>query len=475
MSFYLSQFIIYFLLPAFLSGLIFTPLTPRSYQKQIIISLAGILAGSAFFLLLPWRQKWILLVSSLALITYLVIVLYGAWSLLTKKSENNLSQFYASKAFSSFAHTIVFLIFFCASYFWARTSQLSMLSSTSVINTEMVLNALMPILGFILVFLVGVSLQSVFRITRVSRYLLLTLFACVAMLPLSGEWMLVMIKLNTRLLGVLNLSYIAKVNYYIWAYPYVVLACFGGLLGVYWKMQVQPAVATTGATTDAIEKRIALASQLTFQANFKRLLMLAVALFLVLLWWDLVASKPIERSPATPVEPGPDRAVHLSFKEHQFEDGELHRFSWISSDGKQVRFFIIRSNPDQSKYGVVFDACMLCGDAGYAKNGNNVICLACGVHIFIPSIGRKGGCNPIPISKWVQTDQEIIITEKALEEGLRYFDDVVPIEVTDPINGEKLINTEARYQYQYGNKAYFFTTKESYETFRDDPLAYIKE
>ncbi len=25
------------------------------------------------------------------------------------------------------------------------------------------------------------------------------------------------------------------------------------------------------------------------------------------------------------------------------------------------------------------------------------------------------------------------------------------------------------------NKTYFFTTKQSYETFRDDPLAYIEE
>ncbi|PIE43404.1 MAG: hypothetical protein CSA50_05905 [Gammaproteobacteria bacterium] len=475
MSFYLSQFIIYFLLPAFLSGLIFTQIKPRSYQTQIIVSLLGIFAGSAFFLLLPWRQKWILLISSIALMTYSIVATYGVWTLFTRKSEESLDRLYASKGFFVFIHAIILLIFFCASYFWTRTSQLSMLSSTSVINTEMVLNALMPILGFILVLLVSFSLQSVFKLSKVSRYLLIIGFACVAMLPLSGEWMLVMIKLNTHLLAVLDLSYIAKVNYYIWAYPYLVLLCFCGLLGYFWKMQVQPAFITTCAATDAIEKRLALATQQTLQGRFKRLLTLSVALFAILLWWDLVASKPVERSPATAVKLGADRAVHLSFEEHQFEDGELHRFSWVSSDGKQVRFFIIRSNPDQTKYGVVFDACMLCGDAGYAKEGNNVICLACGVHIFIPSIGRKGGCNPIPITAWEQTDKEFIISEKALEEGLRYFDDIVSIEVTDPINGETLINTEAKYQYQYGTKAYFFTTKASYETFRNDPLAYIEE
>ncbi len=85
-----------------------------------------------------------------------------------------------------------------------------MLSSTSVINTEMVLNALMPVLGFIMVLLISFSLQSVFKLSKTTRYLLIIGLTVLAMLPLSGEWMLVMIKLNTRLLAVLNLSYIAS-------------------------------------------------------------------------------------------------------------------------------------------------------------------------------------------------------------------------------------------------------------------------
>ncbi len=295
MSFYLSQFITYFLLPAFLSGLIFAPLQPRLYQRQIIISLVGIVSGSAFFLLLPWRQKWILLVASIALAIYLIIILYALWALLAKRAE----QFCAGKGFPLFAYTTVLLIFFCAAYFWARIGQLSMLSSTSVINTEMVLNALMPILGFIMVLLISFSLQSVFKLSKTTRYLLIIGLAVMAMLPLSGEWMLVMIKLNTRLLAVLNLSYIAKVNYYIWAYPYVVLFCFVAMLSYYRRTQVLSAISITRATTDAVERRLALARQQRRQGRFKRLLSLTVVLFAILLWWDLVASKPVERSPAT--------------------------------------------------------------------------------------------------------------------------------------------------------------------------------
>lgn len=81
----------------------------------------------------------------------------------------------------------------------------------------------------------------------------------------------------------------------------------------------------------------------------------------------------------------------------QLRDGKLHRFVWVADDGKAVRFFVINRYPDKLRFGVVFDACLLCGDQGYVMEGNQVICVACGVHIFIPSIGKAGGCNPVPI------------------------------------------------------------------------------
>lgn len=60
----------------------------------------------------------------------------------------------------------------------------------------------------------------------------------------------------------------------------------------------------------------------------------------------------------------------------------------MADDGKAVRFFVINRYPDKLRFGVVFDACLLCGDQGYVMEGNQVICVACGVHIFIPSIGK---------------------------------------------------------------------------------------
>jgi len=296
-----------------------------------------------------------------------------------------------------------------------------------------------------------------------------------AILPLSGEWMLAMVKLNTRLLNIFNLSYIAKTVYYQWLFPYVILFCCVSLLFYYWRSQFRVAQLNVLKQQDPIEKRLAKATVNKKKNYLYRMFTLISALLIIVLWWDLVASKPAVRSPAAQQQMGADNAIHLNIKKENFDDGNLHRFSWVASDGKEVRFFIIRLGPHQKKYGVVFDSCMLCGDAGYVKLNNDVICLACGVHIFIPSIGRAGGCNPIPIKTWTQTNDQIIITQKALEAGLRYFDKVLSIDVVDPINGKHLINTETDYQYQYGTKTYFFTGEKSYEVFRNDPLKYIKE
>ncbi|MDP8038585.1 MULTISPECIES: Fe-S-containing protein [Pasteurellaceae] len=442
------------------------------YKRQLLVSLLGIITGATLFLLLPWQQKWIFIVASIALVTYAVIILYGIRELFKKQ---NLVKVTNTTYIHLFIIIILFSIFFTSSYFWARIGQLGMLSTTSVINTDMVLNSFMPILGFILISFISFALSSELKLPRVTHNILIIVISLLAILPLSGEWMLVMIKLNTDLLDIFNLSYIAKVNYYIWLYPYLLLCCFIGILIYYWKIQVFPAIQNTQSKNDHIEHRLALAQQKMKQSYLKRFILLVVTLFSILLWWDLVASNPIERSPAIEVKLGVDNAIHLNIEKNKLDDSDLHRFSWVASDGKEVRFFVIRHYADQSKYGVVFDSCMLCGDAGYAKEGNNVICLACGVRIFIPSIGRKGGCNPIPIDKWTQKDNEIIIPQTSLEMGLRFFGTVLSIDVVDPVNGKHLINTEAPYQYQYGNKAYFFTEKESYDLFRNDPLKYIKE
>lgn len=189
------------------------------------------------------------------------------------------------------------------------------------------------------------------------------------------------------------------------------------------------------------------------------------------LYWEKVASQPPQLSEAVPVQLNEKDEVHLALE--PLKDGKLHRFVWIADDGKAVRFFIINRQPSKVSMAAVFDACLLCGDQGYVMQGNQVVCVGCGVHMFIPSIGKPGGCNPVPIEDWLQTDNEIIISRKSLEDGLNLFSTIVEIDVQDPISGAKLKNTKTEFKYSHEGHTYFFENEKNLDQFRDNPEKYL--
>ena len=195
----------------------------------------------------------------------------------------------------------------------------------------------------------------------------------------------------------------------------------------------------------------------------------------VCLFWDLVASRPPSLSKATPVVVAADDMVHLPIVADELKDGDLHRYAWVSSEGKVVRFFVIDRFPGEWSPAVVFDACMLCGDTGYAMQGDQVMCIGCGVRLFRPSVGKSGGCNPVPIEDWAMDADEIRIPRKSLEAGLQFFKAVVELEVIDPVDGSRLKNTTAPHRYSYGTKTYFFANEANYQRFVDNPELFIKD
>ena len=105
--------------------------------------------------------------------------------------------------------------------------------------------------------------------------------------------------------------------------------------------------------------------------------------------------------------------------------------------------------------------------------GNQVVCVGCGVHMFIPSIGKPGGCNPVPIEDWQQTETEILINRSSLEEGLNLFSTIVEIDVKDPISGAQMKNTKTEHKYNYEGKTYFFESEKNLDLFRDNPEKYL--
>ena len=95
--------------------------------------------------------------------------------------------------------------------------------------------------------------------------------------------------------------------------------------------------------------------------------------------------------------------------------------------------------------------------------------------MFIPSIGKPGGCNPVPIEDWTQTESDVVIHKRNLEEELNLFSTIVEIQVTDPVDGSQLTNLKTDYKYVYENKTYFFADEKNLERFRDNPDAYLQE
>jgi uncharacterized membrane protein len=88
----------------------------------------------------------------------------------------------------------------------------------------------------------------------------------------------------------------------------------------------------------------------------------------------------------------------------EVQDGDLHLFT-LNANGTTIRFMVIKK---PNGYGTALDACLICGAEGYRQDGQNVICRHCASAIYIPSIGQKGGCNPIGFTSQVNGDDVVI-------------------------------------------------------------------
>ena len=97
------------------------------------------------------------------------------------------------------------------------------------------------------------------------------------------------------------------------------------------------------------------------------------------------------REPAVPVV-ATDGQVR--FAAADLADGRMHFYETEFPAGK-VRFFAIRAG---DKTYTCFDACEICGDVGYFLESGHAVCRNCTSPIPLNSLGRTGGCNPIPIA-----------------------------------------------------------------------------
>lgn len=208
----------------------------------------------------------------------------------------------------------------------------------------------------------------------------------------------------------------------------------------------------------------------TINAYFSSAFVSLVLAFCIMLYFDLISSKPIQID--TPKEVLPDSNGLFVFDVKLLRDNDLHRFAYVTSEGKVVRFFLLNKREDRDSPVAVFDACMLCGDMGYVKKGGELICVACNVRIFLLSVGKEGGCNPIPLP-YEFDGQKVIIKLEDVIVGTNYFTQIKEIMVQDPVSKTKILNSKAEFSYVFRGLTYYFASEANYNAFVSAPENYV--
>lgn len=265
------------------------------------------------------------------------------------------------------------------------------------------------------------------------------------------------------------LSFVAKGLYYSHFYSYFILAFIMIL-----------ALLSLNFIPRKIHKKQILDINYRLQKGLKQSILLYFSFALVaflaswgtLGYYDLIASKGL--SIGTPVIVEPNKDGNFVFDVKMLRDNKLHRFAYVEDDGRISRFFLLNKREDRDSPVAVFDACKICGDMGYVKRGHELICVSCNVRIFLPSVGKEGGCNPITM-KYKVENGKVIISLKQIKEGLGFFRNKMKKEVIDIIGGEKLINLDAPYFYEFEGKTYFFANKKHYLEFKANPASFVKK
>lgn len=85
--------------------------------------------------------------------------------------------------------------------------------------------------------------------------------------------------------------------------------------------------------------------------------------------------------------------IPLKDGETDLNDGKIHKY-FLQQGGTKIRFFVLHRSGELT---VVLDACSICQPEGYGQGEGTVICYYCKTLIPLETVGKPGGCNPIPV------------------------------------------------------------------------------
>jgi high-affinity iron transporter len=163
-----------------------------------------------------------------------------------------------------------------------------------------------------------------------------------------------------------------------------------GLAAAWLVFARRAAPAPAAAAASGPEARLALAERMRDAARRRWTGTLGLVIVGFLLTAFVQSSRAPERPPAETLaaEGGAVSidAASLADRHARFFETEL--------GAGHARFFALSLN---GSVRVCFDACEICGDKGYFEQGGAMVCRNCMSPIVLNSVGRSGGCNPIPL------------------------------------------------------------------------------
>lgn len=101
--------------------------------------------------------------------------------------------------------------------------------------------------------------------------------------------------------------------------------------------------------------------------------------------------KPVIEDKGSVIIPLTDPTMNLM-------DGRLHKFT-LSADGDMIGLLVVMKS--DGRLAVCLDACEICPPEGYGQTEGHVTCVYCMTPIPIDTLGKPGGCNPIPLEATV--------------------------------------------------------------------------
>jgi FTR1 family protein len=120
-----------------------------------------------------------------------------------------------------------------------------------------------------------------------------------------------------------------------------------------------------------------------------------------------------DRPPASPVAL---QGETVTIEAAPLADGRAH-FYEVTLPERPLRFFAVKVG-DELK--VCVDACEICGDYGYYEDGLSLVCRNCTSPIVRTTLGRSGGCNPIPLPHQAR-DGGLVIAATDLRRALPFL------------------------------------------------------